>query len=129
MQIAVGQKWKTRSGEIVTVVQNDRHEDYPWDLSNGECVTFEGRVIGSGIESSSDLIELIESPLAVQVGGSHYKDLAIQPVVYCHKNGLGTCESNVIKYVTRWRAKNGIADLQKARHYIDLLIEMEGGAV
>ena len=66
-----------------------------------------------------------ESALEVQVGGSHYKDLAIQPVVYCHKNGLGTCESNIIKYVTRWRAKNGIKDLEKARHYIDLLIEME----
>lgn len=128
MQIAIGQKWKTRSGEIVTVVQNDTHEEYPWDLSNGESVNFEGRVIGSGIESPDDLIELIESPLAVQVGGSHYKDLAIQPVQYIHANGIGYFEGNVIKYVTRWRAKNGIKDLEKARHYIDLLIEMEGGA-
>lgn len=60
-----------------------------------------------------------------QEGGGHYKDLAIQPVEFCHKNGLGFCESSVIKYVTRWRNKNGIQDLKKAKHFIDLLIEME----
>lgn len=66
-----------------------------------------------------------ESALNVQVGGSHYKDLAIQPVEYIHANGLGFCEGSVVKYVTRWRAKNGIADLKKARHFLDLLIELE----
>jgi hypothetical protein len=65
------------------------------------------------------------SPLEQQVGGGHYKDMAIQPVEFIHANGIGYMEGNVIKYVTRWRKKNGIADLQKARHYIDLLIEME----
>ena len=65
------------------------------------------------------------SALEQQEGGSHYKDLPIQPVEYCHRNGLGFCESSVIKYVTRWRSKNGIDDLRKARHFIDLLIEME----
>lgn len=66
-----------------------------------------------------------ESALNVQVDGNHYKDLAIQPVEYIHANGLGFCEGSVVKYVTRWRAKNGIADLKKARHFIDLLIELE----
>lgn len=65
--------------------------------------------------------------LAHQEGGGHYKDMAIQPVEYIHKNGLGYFEGNVIKYVSRWRAKGGIEDLKKARHYIDLLIELEGG--
>lgn len=60
-----------------------------------------------------------------QEGGDHYKSLAIQPVEYIHRNGLGFCEGSVVKYVSRWRAKGGIADLQKARHFIDLLIEME----
>lgn len=60
-----------------------------------------------------------------QEGGRHYKDLAIQPVQYIHANNLGYFEGNVLKYITRWRAKNGIDDLRKARHYIDLLIEME----
>lgn len=68
---------------------------------------------------------MTEAALSVQVDGTHYKDLAIQPVEYIHANGLGFCEGSVVKYVTRWRAKNGIADLKKARHFIDLLIELE----
>jgi hypothetical protein len=63
--------------------------------------------------------------LKTQVGGDHYKDLPIQPVEYIHANEIGYFEGNVIKYVSRWRKKNGIADLEKARHYIDLLIELE----
>lgn len=63
--------------------------------------------------------------LKTQVGGGHYKDLKIQPVEYIHANGIGYMEGNVIKYVTRWRSKNGIPDLEKAKHYIELLIELE----
>ena len=63
--------------------------------------------------------------LTRQEGGSHYKDLAIQPVEYIHANRLGFCEGSVVKYVTRWRNKNGIQDLKKARHFLDLLIELE----
>lgn len=65
------------------------------------------------------------SALTVQEGGDHYKKLAIQPVEYMHANGIAFMEGSVIKYVSRWRAKNGIADLRKARHFIDLLIELE----
>lgn len=66
-----------------------------------------------------------KSALDVQVGGAHYKSLAIQPVEYIHANGVGYFEGNVIKYVTRWRDKGGRADLEKARHYIDLLLDLE----
>jgi hypothetical protein len=65
------------------------------------------------------------SALDKQVSGNHYKDLPIQPVEYIYANALGYFEGNVIKYVSRWRKKNGIADLEKAKHYIELLIEME----
>ena len=68
------------------------------------------------------------SALDEQIGGSHYRAGGIQPVQYIEANELGFFEGNVIKYVTRWRAKNGVADLEKAKHYIDLLIELEGGA-
>lgn len=67
--------------------------------------------------------------LEKQVAGNHYKDLPIQPVEYIHANAIGYFEGNVIKYVSRWRKKNGIADLEKAKHYIDLLIELEGRRV
>lgn len=66
------------------------------------------------------------SALGTQVGGQHYLKLAIQPVEYIHANGIGYFEGNVIKYVSRWRNKNGIADLEKAMHYLNLLIELEG---
>ena len=69
------------------------------------------------------------SALDVQVAGSHYKDLKIQPVEYIHANGIPFIEGSVIKYVTRWRAKGGVKDLEKARHFLDLLIEMEGKAL
>lgn len=60
-----------------------------------------------------------------QIGGTHYKDLAIQPVEYIHKNNLGFIEGCVVKYVTRWKSKGGTEDLKKARHFLDLLIDME----
>lgn len=65
------------------------------------------------------------NPLDIQIAGGHYKDLVIQPIEYIHANGIPFAEGCVIKYVTRWRAKGGIPDLEKARHFIDLLIELE----
>ena len=71
--------------------------------------------------------EMMENqPLDVQVGGRHY-ELQIQPVEYIVKNGLGFCEGNVIKYVTRYKVKGGKEDLLKARHYIDMLIKFNYG--
>lgn len=67
----------------------------------------------------------VTSPLNTQVAGDHYKKLKIQPVEYIHANNIGYFEGNVIKYVSRWRDKNGVTDLEKAKHYIELLIEME----
>jgi len=64
--------------------------------------------------------------LARQEGGGHYKDMAIQPFTYIHANGLPFAEGCVVKYVSRWRAKGGVEDLKKARHFLDLLIEAEG---
>lgn len=64
-------------------------------------------------------------PLKVQVSGDHYKGCAIQPVEYIHANGLPFIEGCVIKYVTRWRAKGGTKDLEKARHFLDMLINLE----
>jgi len=60
-----------------------------------------------------------------QVNGDHYKNMAIQPVEYIHKNGIPFIEGCVIKYVSRWRLKGGLADLEKAKHFLELLIELE----
>jgi hypothetical protein len=63
--------------------------------------------------------------LETQVGGKHYKDMAIQPMTYSMVNKLDPCQHTIIKYVSRFRDKNGIEDLEKAIHCIELLIEFE----
>lgn len=59
-----------------------------------------------------------------QVGGEHYRNKSIQPWDYIAANGLGFFEGNIVRYVSRWKEKDGVRDLQKARHYIDKLIEL-----
>ena len=57
-----------------------------------------------------------------QVGGSHYKDMRIQPTEYINKNNLGYMEGNVIKYVSRHKSKGGAQDIKKAIHYLELIL-------
>ena len=92
----------------------------------GEVPIIERR-INTGV-SSTPIEQTINKPLNAldkQVSGTHYKKCAIQPIEYIHANNIPYCEGNVIKYVTRWRDKAGVADLEKAKHYIELLIELE----
>lgn len=63
--------------------------------------------------------------LQQQIGGDHYRSKSIQPIEFILANGLGFCEGNVVKYITRWKDKGGLADLKKARHYLDFLIESQ----
>ena len=58
-----------------------------------------------------------------QVGGDHYKDMAIQPAEYIMRNNLGWAEGCAIAYISRWRQKGGVQDLQKAIHTLQLLID------
>ena len=60
-----------------------------------------------------------------QVGGNHYSKYEIQPIEFITKNKIPYIEGNIIKYICRWRDKNGVEDLNKALHYIELLKEME----
>lgn len=61
---------------------------------------------------------------AIQHGGTHYKDKAVQPWDYIASNNLGYFEGNIVKYVSRWKEKNGVEDLKKAMHYLQKLIEL-----
>lgn len=76
-----------------------------------------------------ELMKLRESVLDKQEGGNHYKHLVIQPVEYIVKNKIPFCEGNIIKYVTRHKDKNGIEDLRKAKHMLELIAELEYGEV
>jgi hypothetical protein len=71
------------------------------------------------------IFDLTTSALDRQESGNHYKDKGIQPIVYIYANNLGFCEGNVIKYVTRHKEKNGAADIRKAIHYLELLLELQ----
>lgn len=69
-------------------------------------------------------------PDSMQVGGTHYKDKAIQPWAYMESTlGLtqfeGYLRGNVIKYLSRYPEKAGLQDLQKAQHYLAKLIELK----
>jgi Protein of unknwon function (DUF3310) len=65
------------------------------------------------------------SPLSNQIGGTHYKHYKIQPIEYAMANNLNYCQANAVKYITRYRDKNGIEDLRKAIHNLEILIELE----
>jgi hypothetical protein len=67
----------------------------------------------------------MSNPLDTQVGGSHYLEMKIQPVEYIMANGLGFIEGSVIKYVSRHKRKDGVRDLKKAIHFLQILIEKE----
>lgn len=69
-------------------------------------------------------LEPVSAANAVQVGGGHYQSKAIQPWDYIVSNRLGYLEGNVVKYVSRWQDKGGRQDLEKARHYLDKLLEV-----
>jgi hypothetical protein len=60
-----------------------------------------------------------------QYGGDHYKNKTIQPWDYITENNMGYLEGCIIKYVSRYKEKNGIEDLKKARHFLDKLLEIE----
>lgn len=68
-----------------------------------------------------------KDPWQNQVGGDHYAKLKIQPMQYALANSLDFAQATAIKYITRFRDKGGIADLEKAKHTIDLLIAHEQG--
>lgn len=72
-------------------------------------------------------VEFPNSALSKQEGGSHYKDYAIQPIEFMYKNNMPYCEANILKYIMRHKKKNGKEDLLKAKHYLEMLIEMEYG--
>lgn len=79
----------------------------------------------SPTEGKVTVPEVSSSALAIQVDGTHYKDMPIQPVQYNHANKLPFIEGSVVKYVSRHKNKNGAKDIKKAIHFLNLLLELE----
>lgn len=107
----------------------------PAKWEDGKCHVWLGETLGwkpyAGFKTVKEYAVSTQSePVSrSQVGGSHYTSMAIQPYEYCLKNNLGPCETNAISYLSRWKAKGGIQDLEKAVHTIQILIEYERAKV
>ena len=67
----------------------------------------------------------MKNPYKKQIGGSHYKDMKIQPAQFINENNLPFAEGNAIKYICRHKHKGEVQDLEKAKHYIDMIIERD----
>ena len=69
----------------------------------------------------------MSNPYDKQVGGDHYSKMKIQPAEFINKNEMKFAEGNAIKYICRHINKGGKQDLEKAKHYIDMIIERDYG--
>lgn len=92
--------WTAETGEVVEI-NEDIYSYHTSDL-----------VLVNGKEETQ-----VYNPLVAQEGGGHYKNRGIQPIEYTMKNNLSFCEGNVVKYISRYKSKNGIEDLAKVIHY------------
>jgi len=90
--------------------------DQPFD--NGYCGTC------SATPKHESVLEP-STAMAIQVGGNHYKNMKIQPAEFAQVNGLSFLQGCVIKRICRYKFKNGLEDLMKAKHEIDMIIELE----
>jgi len=64
------------------------------------------------------------NPWSIQIGGSHYKNMVIQPTEFIERNKLSFLQGCIIKRICRYKDKDGIQDLEKAKHEIDMLIDL-----
>jgi len=130
----------------------DDYDTVPRDYQNRICIDdaapadwdalADRRLASRGVDTPQErsLKEMVENaedlglyddppkpPLSQQIGGEHYRKGSIQPIEYIYANGMDFFSGNVVKYITRWKYKNGLEDLKKAKHYIELLMEQEYG--
>ena len=119
---------KERDGLVVLLAlyqkQSGQRQPNPFDtrrcppiVKNVDCVRSKECTSDRGMAVSGDTGNAWDK----QVGGEHYKLYAIQPAQFALANGLDYAQSNAIKYIVRHKDKNGVQDLDKAVHYIELL--------
>lgn len=108
------------------VAQAGWHEPIPIGKDGlGRIVYYDSALAESSL---SPVVQATSPSLAnhEQVGGDHYRKMPVQLWDYVASNRMGYLEGNIIKYVTRWSRKGGVEDLEKARHYLEKLIELQG---
>jgi hypothetical protein len=60
-----------------------------------------------------------------QIGGSHYRNMVVQPSEFINKNRLLFAEASAIKYICRHAAKGKEQDIHKAIHYLEMILERD----
>jgi len=101
-----------------------RHYDVPVampDLGDNKGITLDEYFAGLDKLHLKDEVESVRDK---QVAGTHYQK-AIQPWDIISEWRLDFWEGNVVKYILRWKDKDGVQDLKKAKHYLEYLIERE----
>lgn len=68
------------------------------------------------------MTQYVPNPLTHQVAGDHYVNLPYQPASLWAGTQMPGIPASAVKYLTRWRSKGGLADLDKAKHFIEMLI-------
>jgi hypothetical protein len=109
------------------------NDDTLFDLATGElrctCCAWTSKTLVSRANMPTVIGKQVPKHKAPKLSGNEnndsikrYSGYSTQPIEYIMANGLGFAEGNVIKYITRWRDKNGIEDLKKAKQYVEFLI-------
>lgn len=113
-------------GITIDIIEYRKGEEYPF-ISESSFIPDDLKGWRFAIPVDEDLRIQSKGTTSTdtRVEGDHYRKCKIQPIEYILANNIPFCEGNVIKYVTKWKSKGGIEDLNKAKHYIELLIELE----
>lgn len=102
--------------------QDNPNKVPPWATANHE----KALVAEINPKLANDFLRAISldktDPFKEQVGGDHYKTMKIQPIEYILANDLGFCEANIVKYISRYKQKNGVQDVKKVIHYAEMLL-------
>ncbi len=85
---------------------------------------FKAEDFADGYDGPARMVSKVDPDANIK-NPAHYSRYKIEPLEFIEENGIPYSEGNVIKYVCRWRYKDGIRDLKKAREYIDLIIARE----
>lgn len=127
-KIAAGYAYKLakkRNGQALEKILGPRPKHLPMVPTPVVSIDLNTPIEAPKPATELEIAELLGLPAnEVQVGGEHYKKNAIQPWDYIVSNQLGYLEGNVVKYVSRWKDKGGRQDLEKAKHYLDKLLEV-----
>jgi len=118
-----GKLYISNDGDVIVKCTKDIIDDNSFPgivVKSNDKIYLEGTF--NHLWVSNNFIEYNELVTSSQIGGDHYKSKAIQPIEYILANKLDFCSGNVVKYITRYKDKNGLEDLQKAKQYIDFLM-------